>query len=166
MTFDAFRCDEWGGLAYQEDEHPLLSTEQKSIFRQAIDKAESALVAWRKQDGLSLIHADLHLKNTNWYRGQIGVFDFDDCRWGHFLQDWGVILSWFQDDSDENKLLRNALIRGYESQRVLSYSEYDLKLAVLHRSMAGLTFMINFRPQSRQAAIYSTYQWLETHLEG
>lgn len=166
MSFDNFSCDEWGGLAYLDEDNRLLSDKQKILFREVIDKAENALIYWREHEGLKLIHADLHLKNANWSQGEIAVFDFDDCRWGHFLQDWGVILSWFREKSAENQSLQDALLEGYQSERTLSYSEHDLRMATLHRVMAGLTFVINFRPLKRGAIITDTYQWLVANFSG
>ncbi len=166
MSFDNFRCDEWGGIDYLNEAHPLLPENQKSLFREAIVRSENALEQWRKREGLRLIHADLHLKNANWYRSDIGIFDFDDCRWGHRLQDWGVILATLKEKSDENDKLKAALIEGYQSKAVLTYSEQELSMAVLHRLMWGLTFVINHRPLKRQNTIDSVYQWLEKHFPG
>lgn len=163
MSFDNFSCDEWGGLAYLDEGNTLLSEKEKNLFREVIDTAENTLIQWRERDGLKLIHADLHLKNANWFQGEIAVFDFDDRRWGHYLQDWGVILSWFRENSVENHSLQDALIKGYQSERPLSYTEQDLKMAVLHRVMAGLTFVINFRPKQGSDVIESTTDWLKNN---
>lgn len=157
MDYDNFRCDEWGGLEYLNEQNLSLSVEQQKLFRDAISFSENALNDWRKRDGLMLIHADFHLKNVNWYRGKIAVFDFDDCRWGHVLQDWAVILAWLE----QHLTLREAFMQGYERQRAISFSNKDLKLALVHRMMVGLTFVVNYRPQKAQAVISDSYRKLQ-----
>jgi|GEM_PF-5107901 len=166
MTYDAFRCDEWGGLYYLEDSHPYLTADEKSSFKQAIKTAEEALSTARERDGLKLIHADLHLKNTMWYKGNIAVFDFDDCRWGHHLQDLGVILSWFDESTEDGKKMKKAFLKGYDSQRPLNYTEKDLKRAVMHRKMVGLTFVMNYRPLLMRKASEETFNWLKKESQG
>lgn len=156
MTYDNFRCAEWGGLAFLDEESQLASAEQKAIFKEAITLSENALNQWRKRDGLALIHADFHLKNVNWYRGAVGVFDFDDCRWGHFLQDWGVILTWIHD----KPTLYEAFINGYQSQRTIPFAERDFTLARIHRLMVGLTFVVNYRPHNAQITVETAYNTL------
>ena len=157
MAYDNFRCDEWGGLSYLDADNQLISAEQKAVFKEAINLSEDAVTKWRKHDGLSLIHADFHLKNVNWYRGKVGVFDFDDCRWGHFVQDWGVILTWIQD----KPTLHEAFVNGYQSQRLIPFSERDFTLARIHRIMVGLTFVINYRPHNAETATNDTYVQLK-----
>lgn len=166
MTFDAFRCDEWGGLYYLEESHPFLTADDKAQFQQAIQTAETALSKARERDGLKLIHADLHLKNTMWHKGELAVFDFDDCRWGHDLQDLGVILSWFDEESGDGQAMRTAFLKGYQSQRPLNYSEQDLRLAVMHRKMVGLTFVMNYRPLLMRKVSEETLDWLGKNSQG
>lgn len=161
MTYSNFGCDEWGGLAYLEQENKSISDEQKTIFREAIQHSENALHRWRERDGLSLIHADFHFKNMNWYRGAVHLFDFDDCRWGHFLQDIGVMLQSI-DALSQHHTLQHIFLNAYQTERPISFTGKDLKLAHIHRMMVGLTFVINYRAQNiAQTVIQNTVKKLK-----
>ncbi|MHA2321144.1 MAG: hypothetical protein ACXACG_05755, partial [Candidatus Thorarchaeota archaeon] len=42
-------------------------------------------------------------------------FDFDDCGFGYWVFDFGVALSqYMMDSNDTSKVMRNALLKGYE----------------------------------------------------
>lgn len=164
MSYDNFRCAEWGGLAYLEDANTVLTDKQKKLFRDAIKQSENAIEQWRKRDGLHLIHADFHFKNMNWYRNRLSLFDFDDCRWGHFLQDIGITLQSIQA-LPKHESLQKEFLTAYNSQRPINFSAQDLALAKIHRMMLGLTFIINYRAQSiAQPIIDNAYQYLQKHL--
>jgi len=66
-----------------------------------------------------LVHGDLHPWNCVVHGERIGVIDFDDCGWGHYLYDIAAALLHFRDHP-EYKALRAAFFRGYHRVRALS----------------------------------------------
>ena len=78
-------------------------------------------VMMRLGDGPSqvgLIHADLHLGNALFCRGDVMVIDFDDCGFGYWLYDIAVAL-WELRDRDDYAQFLAALIEGYTKHRPL-----------------------------------------------
>ena len=69
-------------------------------------------------DTVGLIHADLHLGNALFYRGDVAVIDFDDCGFGYWIYDIAVSL-WELRDRDDYEQFRAALIDGYTQHRPL-----------------------------------------------
>ena len=65
-----------------------------------------------------LIHADLHLDNALFWRGEVRVIDFDDCGFGYWLYDIAVAL-WELRHRDDYGRFRAALIDGYAQHRPL-----------------------------------------------
>ena len=65
-----------------------------------------------------LIHADLHLDNVLFWRGEVRVIDFDDCGFGYWLYDIAVAL-WELRYRDDYEDFRSALIEGYTQHRPL-----------------------------------------------
>ncbi len=66
-----------------------------------------------------LIHADVHQTNYLFYKRKVGVIDFDDCGFGHWLYDLAVTLYCLQDHPDFANL-RQAFLAGYRGTRPLS----------------------------------------------
>ena len=65
-----------------------------------------------------LIHADLHLGNALFWRGEVRVIDFDDCGFGYWLYDIAVAL-WELRYRNDYEDFRSALIEGYTQHRPL-----------------------------------------------
>lgn len=65
-AYDTLLC----GQPYQLGEDP--------VFREAYDLAE-AIVRRLAQTPARVVHFDLHFHNVKYRRGQLAVFDFDDC---------------------------------------------------------------------------------------
>lgn len=163
MTFDMYDIDEWGSIDYLSDDS-ILNATQQDLFQNAIERTTERLKSWRIRDGVMLIHADLHLKNAVIYEGKLGIFDFDDCRWGHNLQDLGVMLANLRDKAPPIQALRTAYLNGYATERSLLYSDDDLMIATVHRLMMMLTFVVNLRPQFRASTITDIDLWLRQNL--
>jgi len=66
-----------------------------------------------------LIHNDIYQKNMLFVGDSVRVLDFDNCGWGHYLLDIAVTLAKLITHTDY-PAKRDALLRGYRSQRVLS----------------------------------------------
>jgi Ser/Thr protein kinase RdoA (MazF antagonist) len=69
-------------------------------------------------DSAGLIHADLHLDNALFWRGDVRVIDFDDCGFGYWLYDLAVAL-WELRDRPDYEQFRDGLIEGYTQHRPL-----------------------------------------------
>jgi Ser/Thr protein kinase RdoA (MazF antagonist) len=65
-----------------------------------------------------LIHADLHLGNTLFWRDEVRVIDFDDCGFGYWVYDIAVSL-WELRYRNDYPDFRSALIDGYTGHRPL-----------------------------------------------
>lgn len=65
-----------------------------------------------------LIHSDLHLGNCKFHKGEVQVFDFDDCGWGYYLHDLAVTLYYLRH-REEFSALQTALLEGYQQLRSL-----------------------------------------------
>ena len=73
-----------------------------------------------------LIHGDFNFKNLLFCRGEVRAIDFDDCGFGHFLYDLGVLLETLVFRPDY-LALRAALLDGYRRVRLLP-SEQEVLL--------------------------------------
>ncbi|MHA3961913.1 MAG: phosphotransferase enzyme family protein [Candidatus Thorarchaeota archaeon SMTZ1-45] len=70
----------------------------------------------KKKIVYGLIHADLGLTdNVAFHAGEARPFDFDDCGFGYWVFDFGVVLGqYFIDTNDASRTIQDALISGYE----------------------------------------------------
>jgi len=79
-----------------------------------------------------LIHADVYQDNFFWSKGELVLFDFDNCEYGHYISDIAIALYaalWRHLDRPEpvqfsEKFLR-ALLLGYREQHDLSRTEIE-----------------------------------------
>jgi Ser/Thr protein kinase RdoA (MazF antagonist) len=69
-------------------------------------------------DNAGLIHADLHLGNALFWRGEVKVIDFDECGSGYWLYDIAVAL-WELRHRNDYEHFRSALTGGYTRHRPL-----------------------------------------------
>jgi Ser/Thr protein kinase RdoA (MazF antagonist) len=70
-------------------------------------------------ENFGLIHADVHQSNYLFNRGKVGLIDFDDCGFGHWLYDLAVTLYCLQDHPNFTNL-REAFLSGYRQCHPLS----------------------------------------------
>jgi Ser/Thr protein kinase RdoA (MazF antagonist) len=97
-------------------------------------RARFASVAARMRDldrvdDVGLIHADLHLGNALFRRGEVKLIDFDDCGTGPRLYELAVTL-WELRDEEEYAPFRDALLDGYRQHREIDASRLDDFIAV------------------------------------
>jgi amicoumacin kinase len=79
-----------------------------------------------------LIHADVYQENLFWAEGELLLFDFDNCEYGHFISDIAIALYaalWRHHDRPEptqfaERFLR-ALFLGYREEHDLSRTEIE-----------------------------------------
>ena len=74
--------------------------------------------------GVGLIHADLHLGNALFYRGDVRLIDFDDCGTGDRLYEIAVAL-WELRDRPDYASFRDALVSGYRAWRDIDVIHLD-----------------------------------------
>ncbi len=95
----------------------LITPERRLVFREAARHIQADLDALYAASGPAhILHADLHQSNVRLDRGVMSVLDFDDCLFGHFVQDAGITFYYIQAHPD-NEALRSAYRVGYESRR-------------------------------------------------
>ena len=154
LTFPAERVaytpefEQWINI---DMEHPeWFSQDEKLILRKAAYRARSALRTYSEmQKDFGLIHGDFHLANYVFYRGQAGAFDFDDCGWGHYLQDIAAALAyvkhpvfWSGRDSGEYAALEQAFVKGYGGFRKMPEQwEEHLPIFITARLFVSLDWL-------------------------
>jgi Ser/Thr protein kinase RdoA (MazF antagonist) len=74
--------------------------------------------------GVGLIHADLHLGNALFHRGDVRLIDFDDCGTGARLYELAVAL-WELRDRPDYAMFREALLSGYRASRDIDVTHLD-----------------------------------------
>jgi len=84
-----------------------------------------------------MIHADMFLENVLFKKGEPRIIDFEDCGFGYWMFDIGVVLAqwpWTEDFP----LVRDSFFDGYSSVRVLpdeQLKHLDLFMAAQHATM-------------------------------
>jgi amicoumacin kinase len=79
-----------------------------------------------------LIHADVYQENLFWAKGELLLFDFDNCEYGHYISDIAIALYaalWRHfDQPDPAKFAEGflrALLLGYREEHALSQTEIE-----------------------------------------
>jgi Ser/Thr protein kinase RdoA (MazF antagonist) len=79
-----------------------------------------------------LIHADVYQDNFFWANGELCLFDFDNCEYGHYISDIAIALYaalWRHLDQPEpaqfSETFLRALLLGYREQHDLSRTEIE-----------------------------------------
>ncbi|MBE0635952.1 phosphotransferase [Candidatus Bipolaricaulota bacterium] len=92
-----------------------------------------------------LIHADVHQWNYLFHKGQVGVIDFDDCGYGHWLYDLAVTPYCLADHPDF-VTLKDAFLTGYRRTRPLSAEQEEhLETFMALRRLQDLLWVIEER---------------------
>lgn len=113
---------DWNGLfdydygVPGEDARSAIPKVHQPIFNEALNLFQETFEQLGKGKKVyGLIHADLGISdNVVYHAGEARPLDFDDCGFGYWLFDFGVILSqYFSDVKDVSPVMRNALIEGY-----------------------------------------------------
>lgn len=79
-----------------------------------------------------LIHADIYQDNFLWADGELLLFDFDNCEYGHYVSDIAIALYaalwWVPDEADRppfSEAFLRTLLLGYREQHHLSRTEIE-----------------------------------------
>jgi Ser/Thr protein kinase RdoA (MazF antagonist) len=104
----------------------LLPTQLRRRFESVGDRMAGVM---EQIDDWGLVHADLHLGNTVFHRGGVGLIDFDDCGHGARVYDLAVTL-WELRDEPHYPAYRDALLAGYRTHRDVDATHLDGFIAV------------------------------------
>lgn len=104
----------------------LLPAEVRGRFEGVGQRASILL---ERADDVGLIHADLHLGNALFARGEVKLIDFDDCGFGPRAYELAVAL-WELRERPDYPAYRDALLSGYRSRRDFEVAELDEFIAI------------------------------------
>lgn len=112
----------------------LLTEADSAVFDEVANRTERIFrMLERRGDGYGIVHHDFILGNCHTVRTgkgwSVGVIDFDECGWGHFLYDLAPVLGNLYDYRHFRVLCR-AFLEGYRSVRSLPV-EFEAFLPVL-----------------------------------
>lgn len=122
----------WDSDCFDADERALM-VEVRALV-------DARLVAMERDGAeFGLIHADSHAGNVLVSGERLGLIDFDDCGFGWFVHDFGVILysAW---DTPHFALVKDAFLSGYADVRTLPAdidAQLDLFLLIRSLMLAG-----------------------------
>lgn len=90
--------------------HQAAFNEVLSLVREASEQMGKSKKVY------GLIHADLAMgDNVAFSAGEARPFDFDDCGFGYWVFDFGVVLAQhFIDTNDSTRVMQDAMITGYQ----------------------------------------------------
>ncbi len=94
-------------------------------FKFVSEKARSVMESLGKgPDAFGLVHCDMYLENLLFKAGQPRLIDFEDCGFGYWMWDIGLIFSqwpWTKEFPE----FRDAFIEGYNQVRTLPEEQYQ-----------------------------------------
>ena len=93
--------------------HELFGPERRALYGQVVEQITRVSAELSAAAPHHVLHADLHLGNTKWYRGRLAVFDFDDALVGVRHHDLAISSYYLRPDQE----LVDALFEGYASVR-------------------------------------------------
>lgn len=85
-------------------------------------------------DAYGMIHSDMFLENVLFKDGEPRLIDFEDCGFGHWMLDIGIVLAQFRW-MDRWPQIRDAFLDGYKQMQTLPIEQLeklDLFMAVPH----------------------------------
>ena len=144
------------GFVAQEARDGIPKKHQQ-LFKKTLDLVEEASQQFGKgKQSYGLIHTDLG--NTLFRAGKAYPFDFDDCGFGHWIFDLGVVLAHYMIDSEgTSPKMRSALVEGYQNTSPLPESNLEYLDLFIAARLAQLMFFyqgmaLNF-PQHREESM-------------
>lgn len=111
-------------IVYNTPEYShLFPQERIAMLNKVINRADEVFAhLFAEEDGLILIHGDLHFWNVNYHRGDLYLMDFGDISLGYPVQDIAITL-YYGRERDGYLEWRKAFQDGYSS--VLSWPTED-----------------------------------------
>ena len=95
-----------------EAPHEHVTADRLEVFKAAFEIAQGQHDRAWAAGPARVIHSDLHQWNLKLHRGQLSIFDFDDCLLGHPAQDVATSLYYLERQRPDPEF-REALERGY-----------------------------------------------------
>ena len=129
-------------------ENPSLTKEDRALFLALRNEADAELQRLEGKLDYGLIHADLVRENVMADGDKLQLIDFDDSGFGYRLFDLATTLLKNMRETDY-PALRDALIAGYLSVRVIDLGELDLFLLLRSATYAGWIMTRMDEPGSR-----------------
>ena len=154
-----FGPDSWLGRGQAESD---LDSRRFELVANAAKGVRSVMEGLaRSPDHFGLIHSDTHPGNMLVSQGDIAILDFNDCGWGHYLLDLGVMLHDLEfelkDRPGEYPELGQAVLSGYEEVAPLPAAQpAQLPAFVALRSISSLAWIARSPdPDERREALRS-----------
>jgi len=100
----------------------------QSAFNDTLERIREAEVTMGKsRKSYGLIHADLAFgDNVAIQNGEAIPFDFDDCGYGYWLFDLGVVMAHYVlDTNSKSGMMQDALAKGYEEESTLEQVDWE-----------------------------------------
>ncbi|MFC4639829.1 phosphotransferase enzyme family protein [Deinococcus hohokamensis] len=118
-----------------DDDHEHLTPEGREVVREVLRRVHAELDRLYAAERPRALHADLHLWNVHWHRGQLSVFDFDDCALGLPVQDLTISAYYLRPKGG----LERALLDGYAEVAPLpAFSQVTYETLVAGRGVVLL----------------------------
>ena len=123
-----------------EEARAAFTHEQRDLIERMNERGANMMSRLGEgKDVFGVIHADLHLGNSLFEKGDMCAIDFDDCGWGYYLYDLAVTFSsssfFHRKDFHE---MRASVIRGYRRVRPLSDETFEDIETFVHLRHAGM----------------------------
>lgn len=137
----------WGTEDYLLSSKSLLTNEQFTAIKSAIDVIEADTQHLFATNPIQVIHGDMHGWNLMWHEGGLFIFDFDDCGYGIPHQDLAITLYYL--DTPEQEV---AVLEGYRSVCELpSYTKAQMDSLLLQRRLVLLNYLYETKnPEHKQ----------------
>jgi Ser/Thr protein kinase RdoA (MazF antagonist) len=97
----------------------LMPVKYQEPYKIVSQEIKSAMESFGKEaDSYGMIHTDMYLENLLFKAGEPRAIDFEDCGFGYWLYDIGIVLSqWIW--TPEYPWIRDAFLEGYSQIRTL-----------------------------------------------
>lgn len=144
-------------------ENEVLSLQNQAVLEAtALQIRDQMQGLEQRSDSFGLIHNDLHLGNCKFHRGEVQVFDFDDCGWGYYLYDLAVTLYYLRNREDPT--LQKALLEGYQQMRSLpKQRESCLKAMIAARRLHLMRDLVKRQDNPKLRAL--TPKFIDSSIE-
>ncbi|MGB2963848.1 MAG: phosphotransferase [Anaerolineales bacterium] len=153
----------WDKVFYYPDEPVIYNSPDYSHFfppvrikvmEEVIKQADDLFARlFADQDGLILIHGDLHYWNVHYYRGDLYVIDFEDINLGYPVQDIAVTLYYGRRQGGYEEW-KAAFRQGYSSVRAWPVeSERTIDTLIAARSVNFINYVARIDPSPQEYII-------------
>lgn len=115
-----------------------MPVELQDPFKQVSQRVKDVMQAFGKRtDAYGMVHADMFLDNVLFRAGEARLIDFEDCGFGHWMFDIGIVLAQFRW-LEKWPQIRDAFLEGYTKRHALPDEQLkylDLFMAAQHATM-------------------------------